>query len=256
MVVAHAAPAPRTATGITEPEKDALLSASVAGTIATVARKRGEFVRQGELILELDSELEKLEVERRKLVADSKAELIAASNRLETLTLDLAATRRLFETSESVSREELQKKELEFKLAQSEFERYLIAEQREQVEYRMALAQLAKRRITAPFDGVIAELLLEEGENCSAQQPVARIVDTRQCYFITHIEGAAGWRLRAGMSVPLRLNEGGAIVERRGRVAYVAPVIDPSSGLQEVRVLFDNSDGKIRPGITGLMQGE
>ena len=42
-------------------------------------------------------------------------------------------------------------------------------------------------------------------------------------------------------------------VSRPGTVEYVSPVVDPSSGLREVKVLFDNADNKIQPGVPGKM---
>ncbi|MBN1675218.1 MAG: efflux RND transporter periplasmic adaptor subunit [Kiritimatiellae bacterium] len=239
--------------GITEPVHDSTLSPTVAGALAVIHKKEGDFVRKGDVILELDSRIEELEVERRKLVAESKAEVVAASNRVETLRLDTEATIKLFEATQSVSREELEKKKLELKLAEGELARLEIAEERELIEYQMALAQLENRRLSAPFDGVITKVHLEVGEYCNPQQPLARVVDTRQCYFVTHVEAAGPWRLTAGAKVTLRFSDGRRTITRPGEVAYVSPVIDPSSGLQEFKVLFDNADGEIQPGITGVM---
>jgi multidrug resistance efflux pump len=198
--------------------------------------------------------MEVLEVARRKLVAESKAELVAASNQLDALTLDLEGTRKIFESTKSVSKDEILKKELDCKLAKAELERLTVGEEREDIEYRMAVAQLALRRIKAPFDGVIVKITPEVGENCSPQQPIVRIVDTRQCHFVTHVDAKKAWGLKAGINVPIVMDatEGG--VTRQGTVIFVSPVADASSGLKEVKVLIDNSDGKVSPGVTGWLK--
>ena len=144
--------------GITEPYHDATLTSPVAGIVVAIPREEGQAVRRGETVIELERDLEELEVERRRLIAESKAEVTAAQRRVESLGLDLEGTRKLFTATQSVSREELRQKELEYELARAELERLQVAEEREQVEHRIAVAQLQKRLIVAPFDGVIVEI--------------------------------------------------------------------------------------------------
>lgn len=239
--------------GITESYRDATLSATVAGTLAVIQRKEGERVRAGEVILELEKELESLEVERRRLVAESKVELEAARRRAEQLAQELAATRLLYESTRSVSREELQQKDLETRLAEAELERLSIAEAREAIELRIAEAQLRQRSIRAPFDGLIAEIVPEIGEACYPQAPLVRVVDTSRCRLIVHLEAPAAADLAAGKPVQLRFDGVRPPNVVRGAVEYVSPVADPASGLLEVKVLFDNPDGRIRPGLSGTL---
>ena len=61
---------PTSAAGITEPFFDVTLSASVPGMISLQKFKEGDWVKEGEVILELDKKLEELEVSRRKLVEE------------------------------------------------------------------------------------------------------------------------------------------------------------------------------------------
>jgi RND family efflux transporter MFP subunit len=242
--------------GITEPLHDAKVSATVGGTIVAVDAKEGQFVKSGDVVVELDSALESLEVERRKLLMESTVEVDAARSRLDTLTVDLAGTRKLHDQTKSVSDEDLQKKELEHKLAEAELQRQILAQQREEIEYRMAVAQLQRRNITAPFDGVVVQLLLEVGESCSQQQPLFRIVDTRTCRLVVHMEQGPSAKLRLGRQVALRIQDTEGPVLVQGTVDFISPVIDASSGLREVKVVFDNPDGRVHPGVTGMLAGE
>ncbi len=238
--------------GITEPYRDATLSATVAGTLAVICKKEGERVRAGEVILELEKDLESLEVERRRLVADSKVELEAARRRVEQLGQELAAMRGLYDSTRSVSREELQQKELETRLAESELERLSIAEAREAIELRIAEAQLRQRSIRAPFDGLIAEIVPEIGEACYPQQPLVRVVDISRGRLIVHLE-TASTELEVEKPVQLRFESLKPPNLLRGVVEYVSPVVDPASGLLEAKVLFDNPGGRIRPGLSGTL---
>jgi RND family efflux transporter MFP subunit len=239
--------------GITEPVHDAQVSASVGGTIVAIRAREGQWVKSGDPVVELDSDLETLEVERRKLLAQSTVEIDAARSRLENLAIDLAGTRKLHEQTRSVSTEELQKKELEYRLAQADLDRLQVNQQREEIEYRIAVAQRARKTVTAPFDGMIVQLILEVGESCSQQQPLFRIVDPNHCRLVLHMEQAASFRLRTGAKVMLRVQEAGGPITVAGAVDYISPLVDASSGLREVKVVFDNSDGRVHPGVPGVI---
>jgi RND family efflux transporter MFP subunit len=203
--------------------------------------------------VELDKRLEQLEAARRKLVWESKAELEAAEARVVTLSTDLEATRKLFQTTRSVSREDMDKKELEYKIASAERDRLLNAEARERIEYEMAMEQLRERQIIAPFDGVLTDLYLDVGEDCEPRQPVARVVDTSECRFIANMDAAAAGRLKPGDPALLAIESAGGTVSRTGTVEFVSAVVDPASGLQRVKIRFGNADGKVAPGVAGTL---
>ena len=140
--------------GITEAINDVILSAPAAGIIGSVLTREGDFVSAGDTILELDKRLEELEAERRKQVFDLKK-------------TDMESSKKLFEKTISLSREEMDKKITEYAVAQAEFE--------------LAQEQLKRRLIVAPFDGTVTAIMQEVGEACQAQQPLVRLVDTRKC---------------------------------------------------------------------------
>src|SRR5690606_35167150 len=120
-------------------------------------------------------------------------------------------------------------------------------------EYELAQEQLKRRHVAAPFDGTITALLLNVGEACQAQQPLIRLVDTRKCYFICNVEARSGHTLTPGQSVRLEVEAVQEDAVFAGTVFFVSPVVDPASGLMRVKILFDNPEGKIRPGVAGRM---
>jgi RND family efflux transporter MFP subunit len=209
--------------GITEPFMDVSLGASVAGIIRTEFFKEGDTVKKGDVILELDKRLEELEVERRKAVMDQ--------NKMER-----DATRTLVETTKSVSKEAAAKAEAEYNVALA--------------EYSIATEQLANRRIVAPFSGAITEIMLRPGAACAPYQSLVRVVDTSRCYFVGQIEGKAAAGLKLDQPVKLEVDGGVAV---SGKICFVSPVVDPASGLAKVKAIFDNADGKVRPGLSAKL---
>jgi RND family efflux transporter MFP subunit len=242
--------------GITEPLHDAKVSSAVAGTVVAIRVTEGQLVKAGDPVFELDSDLETLEVERRKLLAESTVEVDAARNRMETLGVDLEGTRRLHEQTHSVSAEDLRKKELEYRLAKADLDRLVVSHKREEIEYRIAVAQRQKKTVTAPFDGVVVKLQLELGESASQQQPLFRIVDTSRCRLVVHMEQAPSLKLKPGAKVNLRIMEADGPVAVQGSVEFISPLVDAASGLREVKVVFDNPDGRVHPGVAGLIVSE
>ena len=148
--------------GITEPIKDRTLSATVADTITTIFFKEGANVEQGQVILNLNNKLEILEAERRKLLWESKAEIESVEAQVATLKLLFESTRELFNKTHAVSKEELDKLELEYKVAVAEKKRLEVAEERERIEYEMALQNLHKRSLRSPIQGTIIKLFLRD----------------------------------------------------------------------------------------------
>lgn len=212
--------------GITEPFLDVELGTSVAGIIHGELFKEGDTVKKGDVIIELDKRLEELEVERRKAVMDQNK-------------MTFESTRTLSQNTKSVSKEELAKKEAEYNVSVA--------------EYGIAVETLAHRQIVAPFPGAITEIQLHPGAACAPYQSIVRLVDTTRCYFVGQIEGKSASGLRLDQPVKIEI-EGGAVVT--GKISFISPVVDPASGLAKVKALFDNADGKIRPGLAAKLTAE
>lgn len=214
-------------TGITESILDATLSSPVPGVLGRRHFKEGDTVKAGETLIELDRRLEELEVVRRKAVhAQSKAEY--------------EVTKALFEKpGSSTPKVDVERRQLEYEVAK--------------VEHQLAEEQLRRRLIQAPFEGTIAEMYLQAGEACQAQQPLLRLVDTRQCFFVCNVEAKAGFTLKLDQEVELEIGEGAEPFRVRGRLVFISPIVDPASGLLKVKALFANPAAAVRPGVAGKM---
>lgn len=212
--------------GITEPFVDVALSLPVAGIMAVAHLKEGDFVQANDVILELDERLEVLEVERRRIV-------------MENSKADWESTKVVFEKTSAISRDVLLKKEADYKVAST--------------EYNIALEELKRRKLLAPSAGVITELKLHPGEACTAFQPIARLVDTRKCYFECNIDAGLSLNLAVGKKVQLLIDSGGTAIAVEATIVFVSPVVDSASGLQRIRAVFDNGEGRVRPGLAGKL---
>ena len=110
---------PSTFQGVTEPYRFSTISSEIAARITSVRINEGGRARKGDTILILDADEALLEAERSRLIAESDAELTAAQLKSEMAKRDLKATRQVFDSTRSVSQEEVWKKELESDLAKT-----------------------------------------------------------------------------------------------------------------------------------------
>jgi RND family efflux transporter MFP subunit len=212
--------------GITEAVDDATLSSSVIGIIRSRPFQEGARVHKGDVILALDNRLEELEVVRKRLIRDhAKSELDRAKALAD-------------KSDVSITKEELDKKRAEYEVASA--------------DYDFAQEQLDRRKILAPFDGIISEYHLKPGEGCQALQPLVRIVDPRRCHLVVYVDAQIGIHLKQGDDAQLEIESGRTMAPFRGQIDFVSPVADPASGLMKAKIVFEN-DGKIRPGVAGRM---
>lgn len=248
---------PLAISGFTEPVLDSMLGLDVIGRVAVIHAQEGQPVKKGEPILKLDQREEQLGAARRKLIWNNRAELDAMSRQLETLNKHLDDTKALYQstkTTNSVPREELENQELAHALANIDLKRLEIDEEREKLEYEIAREELRKRTLYAPFTGQIVELLIGIGENIEPDTKLVHLVGTDHLYFVANVEMGISQKLKVGQSVELQLQSGEETVNRDAEVVFISPVIDLASRLRTIKARFDNQDGKVVPGITGVMR--
>lgn len=212
--------------GITEPFGDATLTTPVAGVISKIHFREGDSVSTGAVLIQLDSRLEELEVQRRTIAVDNASAV-------------LRRTEQLAATSKAVAAEELDKQRAEQRIAQAEVD--------------FAKEQLRRRQIAAPFSGVIADLFgLDPGEGCQPQTPMVRLVDTRRCLFVADVDGKMAQRLSTGQKFPLSLETNAGIKTTEAELQFISPVAHPGSGLVKIKAVFDNSKTRVAAGATAV----
>ena len=239
--------------GLTEPVFDVTVSSSVAGKLDSQTVKLGDFVKKDQVLIVMRKAVEELDVKRKKLIWESKAELEAAEANVTLKKNDYETTAKLLETTKSVSKEDVAIKKLEYVQAVAQRDSLAIIEEREQLDYELAQEGLNMRIIRSPLDGYVVERFFEVGEDCRSQEPLLRIVDTRKAFFVTNMEARLGFQLKVGQTVEIEADAGKTAEKLSGKVTYVAPVVDPGSGLLKVKALFENADGRVKPGVSARL---
>ena len=235
--------------GYTRPLFDLNLSLPVTGRIEELLVREGDRVDRAAGLLSVDSNLETMEVRRRRAILDSRAELSGALARQPLVTAQLRSARTMHANGASISREDLQARELAAIALATEIEVRRAQKQIEQVEYEMANEVLERRTLRAPIAGRIARITRFPGESVQANEAIVRLVTLDRLLFVGAREARVAARFRIGASALVRVEDGSGEVEAMGTVTLVGPVADPASGLVELRVEFANIGETLRAGV-------
>ncbi len=238
--------------GIVYPSRDLALSLGVGGLVATVNVDVGKKVEPGQVLLGLDERMANIEVERRRVVSEDRSELQALEDRQVILNELYGDAAKLFALTGGISQEEVQKLKLELSDTRGRIEQTKSRKQREALEYRAAEQERQSLRLLSPVAGVVTRVDLDVGEWAKPGEVVVQMVDTSKCYLRVSVSNAAARNLTPGMKLPIQID--GAPNAINGRLSYVAPVADAASGLVELRVMFDNPRGLVRPGASGRVR--
>lgn len=217
----------------------------VSGTIERVHFDDGALVKAGAVLFTIDPR------PYRAAVARAQADLAAAEARVAYTASELNRAQRLLK-SNAVARKDFEEKRHAARVA---------AAQRQGAEATLAAAQLdlEHTRVVAPVSGRVSRANVTEGNfvTTGAGSPALTTlvsVDTLYASFEvdeqSYLEFVQPASLSAGArpSVAMGLsNEQG--FPRNGRLSSVDNRLDTASGTIRVRAEFDNTDGRLLPGL-------
>ncbi len=199
------------------PHRIVKVSAAAPGVIRKVNVERGDRVRKGSVLFQLDARVR-------------EAETALAKVKMEYAQREVR--RNLGMRKEDLISES-KMDELRNRLALAK------------AELRVAQARLAQYTVRSPIDGVVLEQHHFAGEFVR-EDYVLKLAQTNPLNVETVLPAAVALGLRPGERVPVLLGPRGE--ERAGEVRIVEPVIDSASGTVGVQLRLENAQGAVRAG--------
>lgn len=235
--------------GILSPSEVVDVSAAAEGLLDSVLVDRGDYVQTGQLVAELDMDVQKAVAELARIRSRQVAAIKASEIRLQRLEEKLDDHQALFEdgilSSEDLRETRAEKELAEFALVEAR-ENKVIAE----YEYRRALSILRRGRIKSPVAGVVLERHRGPGEIASryADEPIFRIakLDPIVVDTVAPVEHLS--RVHAGMHAEVLIDEP-VPGTHLGRVTVVDPVVDPRTRTFGVQIEIPNPDYALVAGL-------
>ena len=232
---------------VIEPKMMIKLASPESGVIQSVNVDRDKTVEKGELVAELDSDLQRIALELSRLKAASTADV------------DSQAARLYFRKSEADRAEKLHEKEITSAKALTEAvtERKLaeIALQKSQLDYKMAQVELEqaqarfdRRSVRSPVKGVVADLTIKPGEYTYEQAPLMTIAEIDPLYVKVYVPVRYYRKVHVGtVGQVMPENPIGGVY--RANVTVVDRVFDAASSTFGVRLDLPNSDYALPAGL-------
>jgi macrolide-specific efflux system membrane fusion protein len=248
--------------------EEAEVPAQESGVVTSVKVREGQRVKFGELLTQIDDQVPRLAADAAK--AQYEIARANATNDVQirftkkSLEVSEAELRRSTESIErfpkSVSQSQLDVEELTVQKNRLESEQ---AEQEQQIatlemnakenELTAARAEVTRRRITAPFDGVIVQVYVRKGEWVKPGQQALRIVNVDRLKAEGFVSADQASANLTGQTVKLTVEANGKPVDFPGKIVFVSPEVDPITHQVRVWAEIDNREGKLRPGQPAKM---
>lgn len=220
-------------TGSIQPERKADLRAEVSAIVMQVLKENGEAVRKGDLLARLD------DTSFRDQLGSSEQAARAAQQTLDQAERQLERLKTL-RASGMTSMQALEDAEIRRNNAQSE----LVAAKARNVAARQ---QLQRTEIRAPFDGIVSERKVSNGDTAQIGKEIMKVIDPSSLRFQGLVSAESVSVLKAGQSVSFRIN--GYDQQFIGKVRRVDPAANATTRQVEVLVDFVGSN---QPRVSGL----
>jgi multidrug efflux system membrane fusion protein len=282
--------------GVAEAARRVELAFQVPGLLVKLPVKEGQRVAKGEVIGELrkeefearltslQGELDQARAILRRLQSGERPEetlrresnVRAAEARMANARAEFGRFEQLIRNS-AVSRSQYEVAETAYRVAQEEYqaavqllEKGTIGRE-EDIDAQAAVVrglegrvveaalQLSDTTLTAPYDGVIAQRFVEEGQNVQAKQPVVRFQDIEEIEVVVDVpETVMAADIRTAEVIDLVAEFSGAPGLRFPvEIREIAQVADPTTQTFKVRAAMQApADVTILPGMTATVTAD
>jgi RND family efflux transporter MFP subunit len=235
---------------IIEPRKSVEVRAASEGIIEKIWVDRGDMVKTGQVLVTLDSGVEKAAVESARHRSTMRGKILTAESRVEFSTQKYNRRDKLSGQS-YISQQDRDESLAEKRLAESEHIDALDERRLAEIEYHRLSEQLRLRTIKSPLDGVVVDRMLSAGEladNRDLRKPILRLADIGTLYVEALLPIDAYGKLSVGQN--LDVNPEMPIGGRYTAVVKVIDrVMDAASGTFGVRLELPNPGLKLPAGI-------
>jgi len=231
-----------------EPSQTVEIRSAVEGLIQRVLVQRGDDVKAGQTVVELDAALERsaVAVARFRMQADGR--IGAARNRMDYAQRKTRRSDELHGGS-FISAQARDEAETERKLAEAELKEALENQELARLEHQRALDMLNQKTLRSPFNGVVVDRMLNPGDLAEAgngRKPILKLAKMDPLRVEVVLPLSTFGHIKAGTSARIRTEAGDG---HDAKVKVVDRVFDAASGTYGVQLELPNPAGRIPGGL-------
>lgn len=235
---------------VLEPRQTVDLRSPVAGIITRIGADRGQFVKAGQLLIELDSGQERAQLEVARHKATMQGAVRSGESRVEFAGSKLRRRESLAD-DEFVSAQDREESITEKRLAESELEDARDNRRMAQLEVRRSEEQIRVRALRSPVNGVVIERNAHVGELADpsdGKKALLRIADITVLHAEAILPAEAYAYLKVGQQASVRADKP-VKFSSTGTLRVIDRVLDAASGTFGVRLEVPNPDLGLPAGI-------
>ena len=235
---------------LVEPRQSIDIRPATEGLIARVLVERGDAVRVGQVLLELDARQERTAADITKFRAYMTGTIRSRESRVEYLA-EKSTRRDKLAKQNFISVQDRDEAAAEYRLAEAELVDARELRTLAGLEHRRASEQLRTRTIYSPIDGVVVDRMANPGEmadNREARRPLLKLADISVLHVEVLLPISAFQLVKLGQVVDV-LPEQPAGTRYRATVKVIDKVFDAASGTFGVRLELPNRNARVPAGV-------
>jgi len=216
-------PATLDAIGTVAAVQGVTVSADLPGTVDRIGFDSGRAVREGEVLVELDTRQE-------------RAQLAAVEAERELARLNFERMRGLL--NERV-------------ISQAEYDQATAQQKQTEARVGEIHAAIERKTIRAPFTGILGIRQVNLGQYLAGGAPIVSLQSLNPIYANFGVPQQDAGKVRIGGTVRITANDvtGIAGIEFRGRVTAIDSTVSEATRNIQVQATLANPDGTLRPGM-------
>ncbi|MBP6900559.1 MAG: efflux RND transporter periplasmic adaptor subunit [Burkholderiaceae bacterium] len=238
---------------VTEPSQTVEIRSAVPGIISRVLVRRGDLIKPGQVLVELDDALDRAATE----VAAHRAAMVGAQQSAEARVEH--AGQRASRLADLAGQNFVSVQDRDSALAERRLAAAAVAEAAEnrrlaQLEHKRQVEQARLRSLRSPMTGVVVDRLAHPGELAGSGEnakPILKLADLSVLHVEVILPSSAWSRVRTGQAVEVRA-ELPAATRQTARVVAVDRVLDAASGSFGVRLELPNPGQRLPAGMRCL----
>jgi len=206
--------------GTTAPVHGVTVSADLPGTVDTITFDSGNFVHEGDVLVQLDTRQE-------------RAQLAALEAQRDLAKINYDRMRQL--VNEGV-------------ISRMDYDKSTAEQKQTEANVGEIKATIQRKTIRAPFSGILGIRQVNLGQYMSAGTAIVSLQALNPIYANFNVPQQVMSQMRPGQSVRIS-TDGASGHEYTGRVNALESTVDESTRNVQVQATLANADNKLRPGM-------
>ncbi|WP_052476259.1 efflux RND transporter periplasmic adaptor subunit [Cohnella kolymensis] len=241
--------------------------AKAEGDVGQILKKRGDMVKEGDIILRITSDDARMEKERADLAVSAAQHALTkarrdAANSINKMELALAEMTRNYNKAKNdydsglVTKAELDQLEYQYTNAKLDYQQLKIGSdvsdltdslKNAQLSQKIVYQTLANLEVKAPVSGILSEMAVDNGMTVSMGAKVGLVEKLDPIRITAQLTDEQADLLRGKTEVTYYIP--GTTDYYKGKISFLAEVIDPESKTYQLEVDVPNPEMKFKPGL-------